>query len=139
MSKYKLPNLQLEYLNEDKKFMVLQEYVTPEVIVGKDFVTSGSSAPWFAKFIFPRYDKVLVASVVHDWSYGGYMSRLNADRLFKKNLRRSGFGPVRSFVLYLMVRIGGGAHYLKRQAEGPQPNSIENLFPDIHLKGFHLK
>ena len=136
MNTYKLPNPRLEYLNKDNKFLLLEQYVTPEIIVAKDFVTDGVSSPWFARGLFPRYDKTLPAAIIHDWCYGGYMSRKNADLLFKKNLRRLGISAIRAYVMYLSVRLGGRSHYVRRQKEGPQPNAIDNVFSSPALDGF---
>lgn len=136
MNTYKLPNPRLEYLNKDNKFLLLEQYATPEIIVAKDFVTDGVSSPWFARRLFPRYDKTLPAAIVHDWCYGGYMSRKNADLLFKKNLRRLGINALRAYVMYLSVRLGGRSHYSRRQSEGLQPNAINNVFSGETLDGF---
>jgi hypothetical protein len=138
MPSYKLPNPKLEYQHENDEFMLLYPYATPEIIVAKDFVTDGVSSPWWARFFFPRYDKTLPAAIVHDWCYGGYMSRKNADKLFKKNLKRLGINRVHAYIMYLAVRIGGRSHYTRRQDEGLYPNALDNLLPDQPLKGFDL-
>lgn len=138
MPAYKLPNPKLEYINDKNVFRTIDQYTTPEIIVGKDFTSDGVSAPWFATWLFPRYDKTLPAALVHDWCYGGYMKRKAADKLFKKNLKRLGVNWLRAYCMYLAVRIGGHSHYTRRQDEGLYPNTIDNLFPKEELSGFEV-
>jgi len=117
MPTYRLPDPDLKYRIEDDKFQLLSSYGTPETIVPKGFISDGNSAPWWARIVFPRYGKDLPACIVHDWCYGGELSRKRSDQLLRKNMRRLGINPVKAWVMYLALRVGGRGHYSRRQEQ----------------------
>lgn len=117
MPAYSLPDPEVKYLNKEDQFQLLKCYATPEMIVPKGFISDGNSAPWWARIVFPRYGKDLPACIVHDWCYGGELSRKRSDQLLRKNMRRLGINPVKAWVMYIALRIGGRGHYSRRQAQ----------------------
>lgn len=130
MSTYKLPDPDVRFLNSKNKVMLLTDYPTPEIIVPKDFVSDGVSSPWWARWLFPRYGRTLSAAIVHDYCYGGNIPRKRADELFYKNLKRLRISKLRAQCMFLAVRIGGGAHYERRQDE-PQKMTVADV-PDVN-------
>lgn len=129
MSTYKLPDPEVRFLSFPNKVQLLTDYVTPEIIVPKDFVSDGVSSPWWARWAFPQFGKTLAAALVHDYCYGGSISRKKADNLLYKNFRRLGISKLRSWVMYIAVRIGGRSHYVRRQSE-PQKVTVHDV-PDV--------
>ena len=117
MPQYSLPNPSVTFLYDKEKIRLNDTYVTPEMIVPADFESDGNSAPWFARVVFPRFGRDLPACIVHDYCYGGAMSRKQADKLLKKNMKRLGFKWWKYQVMYWSVRIGGHSHYKRRQVE----------------------
>jgi hypothetical protein len=115
MPGYKLPNPELRYLIDSDEYQTLSQYGTPEIVVPAGFVTDGNSAPWWIRWLFPRYDRSLPACIVHDYCYGGTMGRKTADRLLFTNMKRLGFPVWKAGLMYLGVRIGGHARYDYRQ------------------------
>lgn len=117
MPTYQLPDPEVKFLNKDDKFQLLSCYATPEIIVPKGFISDGNSAPWWARIVFPRYGADFPACIVHDWCYGGEMSRKRADQLLRKNMLRLGINPIRTWIMYLALRVGGHGHYQRRQEQ----------------------
>jgi hypothetical protein len=69
--------------------------------------------------LFPRFDSdTLAAAIIHDWCYGGYLSRIDADKLLATNLLRLRVAKWKRLVIYAGVRIGGASHYSRRRCEG---------------------
>lgn len=126
MSTYKLPDPEVKFLSFPNKVQLLTDFVTPEIIVPKDFLSDGVSSPWWARWIFPRYGRTLPAALVHDYCYGGNLPRKRADQLFLKNLKRLRISKLRAQLMYLAVRIGGKSHYERRQDE-PQKMTVADL------------
>lgn len=117
MPTYQLPDPDVKYLIQDDKFQLLSCYTTPEIIVPKGFISDGNSAPWWARLLYPRYGADFPACIVHDWCYGGNMLRKRADQLLRKNMLRLGISPIRTWLMYLAVRVGGRSHYERRQQQ----------------------
>lgn len=115
MPTYTLPNPELRYLIHSDEYETLQQYGTPEIVVPVGFVTDGNSAPWWIRWLFPRYDRSLPACIVHDYCYEGVMGKVAADKLLRKNMKRLGFPHWKATLMYLGVRIGGHSRYQYRQ------------------------
>lgn len=115
MPTYSLPNPSVTFLNDKGKVLLNDQYHSPEVIVPAGFESDGNSAPWFARMFFPRFGRDLAACIIHDYCYGGTLTRGQADKLLKKNMKRLGFKWWKYQVMYWSVRLGGRSHYQKRQ------------------------
>lgn len=113
MPEFKFSNPQLEHIVGTNKFRLTQDYVTPECIVPKGFITNGASSGRLLQSLYPSYDKYFPAAIVHDYMYAtGFLPKEEADLLFKFNIEvRLGlswkyYGP-----MYQSVKWFGGSHY----------------------------
>lgn len=83
------------------------------VTVPKGFDTDYSSIPWFAWAVMGRWDRHDLAGVCHDYAYRMQVPRPRADHIWQivatSGQRR--VGPVRGFVGWLGLRLGGWAAY----------------------------
>lgn len=85
---------------------------TYEVPAGYD--SDGMSVPrFFWRSLSPKINhKTLVPSVVHDFMYENHIgTRKEADEFYYANLIENGFGKIKSWLVYIGVRIGGSSHY----------------------------
>ena len=77
------------------------------------FVTDGPSIPRLFRSVIPVRGRQWEASLVHDhlyWNRPKGWSRRLVDRVFLEGLRASGVHPVRAYLMWVGVRIGG--HFL---------------------------
>jgi len=102
---------------------------TPRRIIAhvpKGFDTDYSSVPALARPVMGRWDRHDIAGVVHDFAYRRGVRRVLADRVWWI-IARSGnrrLGPVRGFLGWTGLRLGGWLAYRKIQArEGNQRSS----------------
>ena len=106
-----LPDVPLLYLNNADRFMLTEDYVTPEVIVPKGLITDGGTIPRILWSLFPPYYKYLPACIVHDYMYllavRGVGTKAEADHLFKTNIKRCGLGTKYWWTMYWFVRVFG--------------------------------
>jgi len=99
------------------KFVLEEDFVTPEYTIPKGFATDGATRPTFSELIGVRqYDRSLYACVVHDWMYANAIAtKEGADNLFRLNLIRChelfGFEYDLIDLMYAAVRIGGKGAY----------------------------
>jgi len=90
------------------------EYNGQQYEVPAGYDSDGMSCPrFFWRMLSPKINhKTLVPSVIHDWMYEAKIcSRKEADEFYHENLIRNGFGKVKSWLVYIGVRIGGGSHW----------------------------
>lgn len=83
-----------------------------EIPAGYD--SDGMSVPrMFWRVLSPKINaKTLISSIVHDWMYSEKIcSRKETDEFYYENLVKNGFGKVKSYLVYIGVRIGGGSHW----------------------------
>ena len=85
-----LPDPLLRFDSITNRFVLLEDYVTPEYTVPKGEYTDGASRPEFAEILgVHRYDRHLPACIVHDWMYRYAIgSKREADAMFERNLLR---------------------------------------------------
>lgn len=106
-----LPDVPVLYLNKRDRFMLTEDYVTPEVTVPKGLVTDGGTIPRILWSLFPPYYRYFPACLVHDYMYllavRGIGTKAEADKLFKENIKRCGLGMQYWFTMYWFVRIFG--------------------------------
>lgn len=111
MSDTVLPDVPLKYVNKLDRFMLTEDYVTPEIIVPKGLITDGGTIPRFLWSLFPPYYKYLPACIVHDYMYllavRGVGTKAAADALFKENIKRCGCGMRYWLPMYWFVRVFG--------------------------------
>lgn len=94
-----------------KTFKVL----TPtQINIPSGFIFDGASIPkalW--RFLgHPLHAQYLVAACVHDYVYStAILPRAEADFIFYTILKQNKVNPLRSFLMYLAVRIFGKSHY----------------------------
>lgn len=82
------------------------------------FVTDLASVPWFGRFYVSVDGDHTKAAIVHDFLYTRAsavafpnLPRREADQVFREALRLRGVGPVKTWIMYAAVRIGGGGMY----------------------------
>ena len=113
MSNFKvvLPDPEVSYDYRREKFRLLRNYVTPEYMVPTGFVSDGATTPKWTRLWFPKVARYLPAAIVHDYMYDfGIGTKVQADKLFRVNLKRCGVGKVRRFFMYYAVKwFGEGA------------------------------
>jgi len=86
--------------------------------VPKGMTTDFATIPWWLSKFFPpigyRYAR---AAVIHDWFY--YLARTGkplcrrrmADTVFHMIMREDGVGPIRAWLMWIVVRFVAGRHY----------------------------
>lgn len=106
-----LPDVMCRYVNKRDRFMLTEDYVTPEVIVPKGLITDGGTIPRFLWSLFPPYYRYFPACVVHDYMYllavRGIGTKAAADELFKINIKRCGLGMQYWLVMWWFVKLFG--------------------------------
>lgn len=114
-----LPDPHLRYDVATNRFVLLKDYVTPEITVPAGQWTDGATRPDISAMLFERYDSGLPAYIVHDYMYRqatllpGYEHnpKLGADELFEKNLRRLDFPEAKIAIMVTAVKVGGQGNY----------------------------
>lgn len=86
------------------------------VLVPPRYVTDFASIPSWAHGVIHPFGRHAEAAVVHDWLYavgpaGDKTARLRADRTFSTALKLLGVGPLKRFVMFSAVRLGGGGAF----------------------------
>ena len=120
MKAFAFPDMQLQYLPDERMFQFTEAYVTPEVTIPKGFKTDGASSGRWLQSLYPSFYKYFPAAAVHDWMYGsGEYDKDEADNLLRDNIRyRLGMSWRYWWLMYWAVRICGASHYTKRKAQG---------------------
>jgi len=114
-----LPDPVLRYDCGSDRFILLDDYITPELTVPAGEYTDGASRPAIAELLgVKRYDRSLPACIVHDYMYReGIASKKEADDLFALNLRRCrdqfSFPGLLIQPMVIAVRIGGRGSYAR--------------------------
>lgn len=101
------------------RFILLDDYVTPELTVPAGEYTDDASRPAIAELLgVKRYDRSLPACIVHGYMFRqGIASKKEADDLFAMNLRRCrdqfSFPGLLIQPMVIAVRIGGRGSYTR--------------------------
>jgi hypothetical protein len=85
-----------------------------EYIIPAGWESDGMSVPrCFWATLSPKINgKTLIPSLIHDFMYENHIgSRAEADAFYRENLIAKGFGRVKSYIVWMGVRIGGGSHW----------------------------
>ena len=93
-----------------RKAVVLHNVSLFGVSIPEGFETDGASVPRLFWFIISPFTLALYASIVHDFQLSNpdkYKAkrRKEIDKQFYYNLRDSGINPIRSYAVWLGVRI----------------------------------
>jgi Protein of unknown function (DUF1353) len=117
---FEFKNPKVEYLYKENKFVLLEDYYTPECIVPKGFKTNGASTGRVLQTFYPSYYKYFPAVIVHDYMYEtGCKTKEYADLLFQYNIKVRlkmsvyYYGP-----MYQAVKFFGGSHYSNKKKAG---------------------
>ena len=87
---------------------LLEDYSRDGITVPAGFTCDGASVPRFFWFWLPRWGRYYGASIVHDWLYSNEIgTRLEADKMFLKQMLEDGVLKHRAHIMYWCVRIGG--------------------------------
>ena len=114
------------YNPDDDNFTLLQPIITDEIIVPVGFISDGFSVPPALRSFQGRVGKGWYAAWVHDYCYyigNEKYGRKWADKLFYKNLIRSGVSKFKARSMYYAVRACGGKYYKKKNIT----NAVENI------------
>lgn len=107
-----LPDPLLRYDRATNRFVLIAEYVTPEIVVPVGEFTDGASRPEFVELYVSRYDRHLPACIVHDYMYRKAVgTKQEADKLFELNLIRCGIPSEKAYIMYRAVKLGGRGAY----------------------------
>lgn len=111
-----------EMAREDRATAVMVRpfvYYSPtgnKIRVPIGYVTDFASIPWMFRFLIAPFGRHARAAIVHDWLYavGQKGQRAFADRAAFDALKDLGVDPVRQWVIYIGVRLGGWMGYGKK-------------------------
>jgi hypothetical protein len=83
------------------------------ILVPRGYVTDFASIPPFARHIIEPYGDNAEGAVVHDWFYavGEAGQREKADSVLRQGLKEQKVGIITRNIVWLAVRLFGGAHY----------------------------
>lgn len=84
------------------------------VTVPLGFRTDLASVPRLPVIYVLTGDTARSAAVVHDFLYGGIVSRKDADEVLYEAAIASGVSRWRAWMMWAGVRAGGGSHYEKK-------------------------
>lgn len=98
-----------------------------QFLVPAGFTTDFASIPRIFHTLFPKNGKHDAAAIVHDYLYRYQplvqgraplramvrISRLDADRIFRRIMKELGVGCIRRNLMYRAVRLGGGIPWRK--------------------------
>lgn len=108
-----LPAPKLSYDPFHNRFMLIEDYVTPEHTVPAGEYVYGAKRPELAGIEgIKQYDRHLPAFIVLGWMYSnGIETKIEADKLFEINMHRCskvfGFSPDMVDIIVLSVRFAG--------------------------------
>lgn len=81
------------------------------------FVTDMASTPRWAWSILPPFGRYERAAVLHDYHYASHnVTRLEADRALRRNMKADGVGTLARNLIYWSVRLFGGHGWRRRDA-----------------------
>lgn len=114
-----LPDPKLRYDVMTNRFVLLEDYITPEITIPAGEFTDGASRPELVNLACKQYDRSLPACLIHDYMYRnaiilpGYENnpKLGADELFGKNLKRVDFAEPKIDLMVNAVKIFGKGNY----------------------------
>lgn len=105
--------LQGHFRTEDDLFQLASDLSASwgglELLVPAGTVTDFASVPWGLRNMVPRWNRTARPAVFHDRLYQAHnVSRRLADRIFRDLLRAEGIDPIRAWLVWVGVRVGGG-------------------------------
>lgn len=107
-----IPDPLLRFDIATNRFVLIEDYVTPEVIVPKGEYTDGATLPQLACLVVNQFDRHLPACIVHDFMYrNALVSKDYADSLFHHNLLRCGIEQSTAAMMYGAVKVFGKGSY----------------------------
>lgn len=107
-----MPDPLLRFDVATNRFVLIEDYVTPEITVPKGEYTDGATMPSAAEIVVDRFDRHLPACIVHDYMYrNAIISKEYADHLFHRNLFRCGVGQLEASVMLKAVQMFGKGSY----------------------------
>lgn len=99
----------------DSALIYQSDYLNSVITVPAGFQTDLASVPRLPIVYMLIGDKTRQASVVHDFLYGGIVSRKDADEVFYEAAVATGVPKWIMKSMWLGLRIGGAGHYTKQQ------------------------
>lgn len=108
----KIPDPLLRFDMATGHFVLIEDYVTPEITVPKGQYTDGATMPQLACLLVKQYDRHLPACIVHDYMYRqAYKSKEYADLVFHTNLLRCGVEVTTAKMMLNAVHHFGKGNY----------------------------
>lgn len=107
-----LPDPILRFDVMTNHFVLVEDYVTPEITVPAGEYTDGCTRPELLNIFCKQYDRCLPAAIVHDHMYRYAIgTKEEADELFGKNLRRLEIPEAKVTAMVAAVKLGGEGSY----------------------------
>ena len=107
-----MPDPLLRFDVATNRFVLIEDYVTPEITVPKGEYTDGATIPQLASMLVKQFDRHLPACIVHDYMYrNAIVSKAYADDVFHRNLLRCGINVATAEVMYRAVQAFGKGSY----------------------------
>lgn len=116
-----IPELAMVFVDK-KTYLVLMQpyelnYFDRNIYIPSGFTFDGTSAPRRLWHLVghPFEGKQVIAALVHDYLYSSeIVSRAEADDIYLQLLLKLNQSKLKSYMMYLGVRIFGGLHYGKK-------------------------
>jgi hypothetical protein len=105
------------------------------------FVFDGASIPFFAWILTytPHHPVVMLAAMVHDYLYlTHFVSREQADMIFKSLLLKNYCSPEKAALMHRCVRLGGGMFWGWSEKDKDKIRFLQNLVGKENLVRYHL-
>jgi hypothetical protein len=95
-----------------RKWKVEKDWVTPEVVVPRGFVSNGANIPRVLWVFMTPAGELFEASIVHDYMYDNAIkTKKDADRIFKETALYYGVPKFKAHIAYLAVKLFGRGNY----------------------------
>ena len=106
---------------KEKVFELIEDMVFPDLsLVPSGFLTDGISKPKFIRVFCGKFGKGFASAIRHDYDYAlQTRPRKEADKRFRRNLKRERMGFIRRNLWYRSLRIAGGGAW-KKNARRPR-------------------
>jgi len=91
-------------------FEFVEDWIFCSVMIPRGFISDGTTSPWYARSIVPRFGKLVYASFIHDFCLT-IMSRKEAALKFRECLKALKASKFQCVIRYIGVRINDRLKY----------------------------
>lgn len=100
----------------------VRDFIVPRTMPdGSPFISDGESVPWFARWVFPRASKAILASFAHDYrmkTAHTITARFSAHRHFREDLRAYGISNWRRQIMWRVALLADNRIPILRRLKG---------------------